>query len=146
MFYLTALSRRKMLPIAPRAVTMAGLILLISILSVPSLAGEFERVKRAGEYEIGIWLDRSPVVGDNFLSIRLRNGEGKTVDDASIMVNYYMPPMPRMAPMNYRTNAVQRGGIYGTRMHFIMEGPWVIAIKINRSGRMITAKFNLDVH
>jgi len=86
------------------------------------------------------------VVGDNHLWIYIKNCEGKRVEDASIVVNYYMPPMPRMAPMNYRVSTALKNGVYGTQLHFIMEGPWVIAIKINRSGRMITAKFNLDVH
>jgi hypothetical protein len=30
-------------------------------------------------------------------------------------------------------------------MNFIMEGPWVIAVKINHLGKTTTAKFNVNV-
>jgi len=29
-------------------------------------------------------------------------------------------------------------------MNFIMSGPWIIAIKINRGGKIKTVKFNVD--
>ena len=60
------------------------------------------------------------------------------------MVNYYMPPMPRMAPMNYTTNAKLKGKTYKATMNLIMSGPWVIAVKISRDGKTTTAKFNID--
>lgn len=110
-----------------------------------AFAGGFEAVNRAGGYEASIRLDRNPPgLGENRLEIALKDSLGKTVTDASVLVNYYMPPMPRMAPMNYRVNAPLKGGNYRAALHFIMEGPWVIAIKINRAGKMTTVKFNVD--
>ena len=55
-----------------------------------------------------------------------------------------MPPMPRMVPMNYITDAKLKGEKYKATMNFIMSGPWIIAIKINHAGKISTAKFNVD--
>ena len=101
--------------------------------------------KRVGELEAEMRIDRSPpVLGDNHIEIDLKDSGGKTVTDAKVLVNYYMPPMPRMAPMNYTTDARLKGEKYRAKMNFIMSGPWIIAIKINHAGRTSTAKFNID--
>jgi len=55
-----------------------------------------------------------------------------------------MPPMPRMVPMNYTTDAKLKGEKYKARMNFIMSGPWIIAIKIYRGEKVRTVKFNVD--
>ena len=59
-------------------------------------------------------------------------------------MNYYMPPMPRMAPMNYTSPAEPAGDKYRLTMNIIMEGPWIIRIMVNREGKRTTAKFNID--
>ena len=101
--------------------------------------------KRVGELEAGMRIDRSPpVLGDNHIEIDLKDSGGKTVTDAKVLVNYYMPPMPRMAPMNYIIDAKLKGEKYKATMNFIMSGPWIIAIKINHAGKISTAKFNVD--
>ena len=101
--------------------------------------------KRVGELEAEMRIDRSPpVLGDNHIEIGLKDSGGKTVTDAKVLVNYYMPPMPRMAPMNYTTDASLKGDKYRAKMNFIMSGPWIIAVKINHGGKISTAKFNVD--
>ncbi len=55
-----------------------------------------------------------------------------------------MPPMPRMAPMNYRISAKLKGEKYKATMNFVMAGPWIIAIKITLGGKTSTIKFNVD--
>ncbi len=105
----------------------------------------YEVKRRAGEYEAEVKIDRSPpVVGDNHIEIEVKDARGKSVTDAKVLVNYYMPPMPRMAPMNYITDAKLKGEKYRAKMNFIMSGPWIIAIKINLGGKISTTKFNVD--
>jgi hypothetical protein len=105
----------------------------------------YEAKKMASEYEAQVRLDRyPPTLGDNNIEIEIKNGDGKYVTDAKVLVNYYMPPMPRMAPMNFTTEAKLKGERYKTAMKFIMSGPWIIAVKINHGGRVSTAKFNVD--
>ena len=120
-----------------------GLILLL----IPGIAipKGYELKRKAGEYEAEVKIDRyPPVLGDNKIEIEIKDAGGKSITDAKVLVNYYMPPMPRMAPMNYITDAKLKGEKYKATMNFIMSGPWIIAIKINHAGKISTAKFNVD--
>ncbi len=102
--------------------------------------------KRAGEYSVAILIDRNPpIIGINNLEVEIRGADGQTVADAKVLINYYMPPMPRMAPMNYRVDAPFKGGKYRAAMNFIMEGPWYIVVKIDHRGKAASAKFNVNV-
>jgi len=118
----------------------------IHFMTCETFAGSFVASKKAGPYLVGIQIDRNPpIIGENKIEIEIKDAVGMIVSNAIVMVNYYMPPMPRMAPMNYRTDAAFRGGKYRTSMDLIMEGPWYIAIKITLAGKTTTAKFNIDV-
>jgi hypothetical protein len=128
---------------------MKCLILILSIfLLLPTIAWGrgYEAKRKAGEYEIEVKIDKNPpvAIGDNHIEIEIRDGAGQYVTDAKVLINYYMPPMPRMAPMNYRTDAKLRGEKYRATMRFIMAGPWVIAIKVTREGKIVTTKLNVD--
>ena len=79
-----------------------GLILLL----IPGIANPkgYKVKRKAGEYEAEVKIDRyPPVLGDNNIEIEIKDAGGRLVTDAKVLVNYYMPPMPRMAPMNYIT-------------------------------------------
>lgn len=124
----------------------SAFFLLLFYLIIPSTySSAFELLKKAGEYEVGVSIDRTPpTVGDNKIEISLKGSDGKKITQAAVLVNYYMPPMPRMVPMNYVTPAQLKGDSYRTTLHLIMEGPWVIALKITRNGKTSTVKFNID--
>ncbi len=108
-------------------------------------AKAFQAKKRVGEHEIEVRLDRNPPsLGDNNIEIEVRDAGGRSVTDAKILVNYYMPPMPRMAPMNFITDAKLKSDTYRAKMNLIMSGPWIIAVKLTLSGKTSTVKFNID--
>ena len=101
--------------------------------------------KKAGNCDVLVRLDRyPPVLGDNPIELEIIEPQGKPVTDAKVLVNYYMPPMPRMAPMNYKTDARLSGEKYKTTMNIIMSGPWVIRILITRNGKTSLVKMNVD--
>ncbi len=124
--------------------------ILVSIVVLLLFAGAahtkgYETKKKVGGYEAEVKMDRSPpVVGDNNIEIEIKDAGGNKLTDAKILVNYYMPPMPRMAPMNYITDAKLKGEKYKAKMNFIMSGPWIIAVKINHAGKTSTAKFTVN--
>ena len=104
-----------------------------------------EASKKAGEYEVTIQIDKNPpIIGANPIEVEIKDSGGRVVTDAKVLINYYMPPMPRMVPMFYKTDALVRGGKFRATMNFIMSGPWVIAVKITLGGKTTTAKFNVD--
>jgi len=123
-----------------------GIFVFALLMAVPiAYSKDLELKKKAGEYHVEIRIDRNPpILGDNNIEIEIRDAGGTRITDATVLVNYYMPPMPRMAPMNYTTNAKLKGEKYKITMNLIMAGPWVIAVKITRDGKTTTAKFNID--
>jgi hypothetical protein len=125
---------------------MLRVLLILCFLTGTSDAASLVDSKMAGDYVVAIQIDRNPpILGVNNLEVEIRRADGATVTDAKVLINYYMPPMPRMAPMNYKVDAPFKGDRYRAKMHFIMEGPWYIAVKINYSGKTTTAKFNVNV-
>ena len=121
-------------------------LLILCFLTGTGDAASIAESKRAGDYVVAIQIDRNPPIqGINNLEVEIRGADGAAVTDAKVLVNYYMPPMPRMAPMNYRVDAPFKGGKYRVAMNFIMEGPWYIVVKINHQGKAASAKFNVNV-
>src|SRR4030043_2003883 len=126
----------------PKWFVFALILLLIPTIAKPKA---YELKKKAGEYDAEVKIDRyPPVLGDNKIEIEIKDAGGKSITDARELVNYYMPPMPRMVPMNYTVDAKLKGEKYKAKMNFIMSGPWIIAIKIDRGGKIKTVKFNVD--
>jgi len=120
-------------------------ILILLLASPTAFSKGLEVTKKVGGYEVEVRIDRNPpILGDNHIVIEIKDAGGKSITDAKVLVNYYMPPMPRMAPMNYRTNAKLNGEKYRATMNFIMSGPWIIAIKITHEGKTSTVKLNVD--
>jgi uncharacterized membrane protein len=123
---------------------IACMVILLLTAAVAA-AKEYEVNKKAGEYDVEVKIDRNPpVVGDNNLKIEIKDPAGKYVTDAKVAVDYSMPAMPGMPPMNYKTDALLKGNEYRATMHLSMSGPWNIVIKITRAGKTSTAKFNVD--
>jgi len=121
------------------------LLLTLSLLTALAFPKDLKMTKKAGEYEVKIVIDKNPpILGQNKIEIEIKDAEDIPITDAKVLVNYYMPPMPRMAPMNYRTKADLKDKKFKAKMKFIMSGPWIIAVKITREGKTSTAKFNVD--
>lgn len=86
-----------------------------------------------------------PVMGDNEIRIEIKDAQGKAVPWAEVLVNYYMPPMPRMAPMNYTFPAAPKGGEYRAVMDLIMTGPWNIVTRARLQGKWLRVVILIDV-
>ncbi len=110
-------------------------------------AKDFEVKKKAGEYDITVTIDKNPpIMGDNMVTVALKDASGKEVTDAKVKVEYSMPAMPGMPAMNYKSDAVLSGNVYKAKINPSMSGAWNVAVKATRGGKTSTAKFNVDVH
>ncbi|NJD57738.1 MAG: FixH family protein [Nitrospirae bacterium] len=110
-----------------------------------AFAKDYEVNKKAGDYSVNVKIDKNPpVVGDNNISVEIKDASGKYVTDAKVIVDYSMPAMPGMPAMNYKTDAALKGNEYKATMNLSMSGPWNIAIRISRAGKTSTAKFSID--
>lgn len=120
---------------------MAVLLLAIGI----AYAKDYEVTKKAGGYNVVVKIDKNPpIVGDNNITVTVKDTNGKFITDARVNVEYSMPAMPGMPAMNYKTNTELKGNEYKAKMGLSMAGSWNIAIKIIRSGKTATVKLNVD--
>lgn len=122
------------------------LISLVILLSTGlAFAKGYEVKKKAGEYNVEVTMDRNPPAqGKNNLEVAVKDASGKNVTDAKVLVEYGMPAMPGMHPMNYKTDARIDGSVYKAVLDISMSGPWYVNLKINRAGKWTNTKFTFD--
>jgi len=118
---------------------------LILCLALPADADYRVRRKTPGHVVDAAINRNPPVMGENTIRIEIRDAGGKTLTGARVSVNYYMPPMPGMVPMNYTIPAAPDGSGYTAKMNFIMTGPWNIVIRVESGGSPWRVVFPIDV-
>lgn len=125
--------------------TSMMLVLVLLLVAGLAYAKEYEITKKAGEYNVEVKIDKNPpVVGDNNVTVEIKDASGKYVTDAKVLVEYSMPAMPGMPAMNYKTDASAKGNEYAAKMNLSMSGSWNIAVKITKAGKTSTMKFTVD--
>lgn len=124
---------------------LALLLLVLLLAAGVAFAKGYEVNKKAGDYDVALTIDRNPpVAGDNQVTIVVKDAAGKVVKDALVKLDYSMPAMPGMPPMNYKTDAAAKGDGYQATMGLSMAGPWNIVVKITREGKTASMKFTVD--
>lgn len=127
-----------------RVTLMAMIISLVGIQTV--LAKEFVVKRTVGEYGFELRIDKTPpVVGVNNVSVEIKDTALKPVTDAKVVIEYSMPPMPGMAPMNYKAEAQLKGSVYHAKMNLSMSGSWNLAVRATRDGKTATMRTTIDV-
>ncbi len=122
------------------------MIMAVLLVAGAAWAKDFEFTKKMGDYSVTAAMDKNPPIrGDNSLTIVLKDAAGSAIEDARVSVDYSMPAMPGMPPMNYKANTELQGGEYKGTLNFSMSGPWNVTVKVKRGGKTKRAKFNVDV-
>jgi hypothetical protein len=102
--------------------------------------------KKSGDYAVDFTTDKNPpVMGKNNVTIVVKDKGGATVTDAKVVVEYSMPAMSGMPPMNYKSAADLKSDKYAAVVEPSMAGAWNVAVKITRGGTTETVKFTMDV-
>ena len=123
--------------------------LLITLFLTTGLAfaKDYEVTKKADDYTVLVKIDKNPpVVGENNVTIEIKDAAGKNVTEAKVKLDYSMPAMPGMPPMAYKADAELKGALYKAMMNLSMAGSWNIAIQITQGDKVRRAKFNVDAH
>ena len=130
-----------------RIATSLTLALLILVTDGATCEAGDYRVRKGDQgLTFDIAINRNPpVLGDNEIRIEIKDPQGNPVLGAEVLVNYYMPPMPRMPPMNYTVPAPLKDGAYRAVMNLIMAGPWNIIIRAKSEEKRIRVAFPIDV-
>ncbi len=112
-----------------------------------AFAKNYEANKKAGDFDVTMVIDKNPpVVGDNAVTVTVKDRAGKVVNDAKVAIDYSMPAMPGMPAMNYKTDGPLKGDDYKATINLSMAGGWNVAVKITRGSQTTTAKFNVGAH
>ena len=124
---------------------IAAGVVIFGLLVTPVPGKKLEITKKVGNLTVNIGIERDPpTVGKNAMEIRVWDESGKAIQEAKVLLNYYMPPMPRMAPMNYKVEAKRKNDAYLATMKLIMAGPWIIVLRITIDDKTLTTKFHID--
>ena len=131
-----------------RIAAVAGFLVLLLVLcaAVPGEAGDYRVRRKTPNHVVDAAINRNPpIMGENTIRIEIRDTGGRPLAGARVSVNYYMPPMPGMVPMNYTVPAAAEGSGYSAKMNFIMTGPWNIVIRVESGGSPWRVSFPIDV-
>jgi hypothetical protein len=121
-------------------------LLLILCIAAEGLAGDYRVRRKTQNHVVDAAINRNPpVMGENTIRVEIRDASGRHLTGARVSVNYYMPPMPGMVPMNYTVPAAADGNRYRAEMNFIMTGPWNIVIRVESGGSPWRVTFPIDV-
>lgn len=129
-----------------RLFPLAALALLIPLLAAPLYGKSLAMSRSMNGYNVNVALSQNPpIMGKNDVRVEINDAGGKRVTDADVTVNYFMPPMPGMAPMNYTVKALPRSSGYDATMNIIMKGPWNVAIRAGVGGKQLRMTILIDV-
>jgi hypothetical protein len=130
----------------PKSFSLLILALITLALVADLQAGDYRLRKKRGEFTLDIAINRNPpIMGNNTITIKIKDAQGEYLLGAKVDVNYYMPPMPGMPPMNYTVPANPDGDEYAATMDFIMTGPWNIVVKVDDGKKPWRSTFPIDV-
>ncbi len=126
-----------------RKIALVSIVLLL--MTGIAYAKSYEVTKKVGEYTVAAMIDKNPpVVGDNTITIEVKDAAGRAVTDARVKVEYSMPSMPGMPAMNYKSDASLKGSSYQAKMNLSMSGSWNVSVKTLRGGKTATMRFSVD--
>lgn len=108
---------------------------------------------KAGDYTVTAQFAKTPpTVGENTLTVQIKDPSGKLVTDKKVEVEYFMTekvaPTRKYVEMPYmraETAATPQESGYKAKLDFSMAGPWNIAVKIDEKGKAKKAKFHVNV-
>lgn len=125
--------------------SLVVIFLFIAGMSI-AYSRDYTMRRQINGYTMDISINRNPpIIGKNIILIEIKDPFGKVLINSNVSVNYYMPPMPGMPPMNYTVQASPRGSGYAATMDLIMTGPWNIVIRANTAGKPLRMTVPIDV-
>jgi hypothetical protein len=107
-----------------------------------------EPVSQTGEkngYEVKLTSKKSLIVGDNELFVQLSK-DGNVITDAKMKIKVFMPEMPGMPYMEYKTKAKLIDGKYKMMVNFSMGGTWQYHLKFkSKDGKIHTVRGSVNI-
>ena len=102
-------------------------------------------VKRIDGYTLTLSSEKPLTVGDNEIAVAVEK-EGKPVSDVKVKIKFFMPEMPGMPYMEYKTKLKPKNGVFKGIVNFSMGGTWQYHLKFKDAAgkvRMVRGSVNL---
>ena len=121
-------------------------IIVLMLLSVGFLnAQSFSQVGEKNGYEIKLTSQKSLIVGNNDLFVKLSK-DGSIITDAKVKIKVFMPEMPGMPYMEYKAKAKLVEDRYQMMVHFTMGGTWQYHLKFKtKDGKVHTVRGSVNI-
>lgn len=107
-----------------------------------------EPLSQMGEkngYEVKLTSEKSLIVGDNDFFVQLSK-DGNTITNAKVKIKVFMPEMPGMPYMEYKTKAKLVDGKYKMMVNFSMGGTWQYQLKFkSKDGKIHTVRGSVNI-
>jgi hypothetical protein len=98
----------------------------------------------AGAVEIVYATSPSPPrMGNNALSVTLKTDKGEPITDATVVVTFVMPAMPKMNMPEMKSAATlkhESAGVYRGTGQITMAGRWEVAVTASRAGKEVAVQ------
>ncbi len=121
---------------------------LISALALVFTFLNAEIVSQTGEkggYEINLSSEKSLVVGDNVLFVKLSK-DGQAVTKPKVRIKFFMPEMPGMPYMEYKSKGELVGDKYKLSGNFSMGGTWQYQLQFKtEDGKVHTLRGSVNI-
>lgn len=107
-----------------------------------------EPLSQMGEkngYEVKLTSEKSLIVGDNDFFVQLSK-DGNVITNAKMKIKVFMPEMPGMPYMEYKTKAKLVDGKYKMMVNFSMGGTWQYHLKFKtKDGKIHTVRGSVNI-
>lgn len=84
-----------------------------------------------------------PRIGENVFEVSVKDAEGRPMNDATVSLAFFMPPMPSMGMPAMRSSATipaAGGGLYRGPGDVPMAGTWQVTVTVSRAGQTLGTK------
>lgn len=96
-------------------------------------------------YEVKLTSEKSLIVGDNDLFVELFK-DGSVITNAKVKIKVFMPEMPGMPYMEYKSKAKLTNGKYKMMVNFAMGGTWQYQLKFkSKDGKIHTVRGSVNI-
>ncbi len=102
-------------------------------------------VKEVDGYTLTLSSEKPLTVGNNEIAVAVEK-EGKPLSNVKVKVKFFMPEMPGMPYMEYKTKLKPDNGVFKGVVNFSMGGTWQYHLKFKDAAgkvRMVRGSVNL---
>lgn len=109
------------------------------------VSATLHEVKQIDGYTLTLSSEKPLTTGDNEIAVAVEK-EGKPVGDVKVKIKFFMPEMPGMPYMEYKTKLKPDNGVFKGSVNFSMGGTWQYQLKFkDAAGKVRTVRGSVNL-